>query len=328
MPMNRLGLGLGLQRGGGASAPPVVALSISGTPVLTATEDEAYAGFTATASGGAEPYTYSLVGTWPAGISIDTGSGAVSGTPTESGTFAGLSVRVTDANLDTADLDTFAIEVEAAAVPSIAFASHATSSNNASPTLAGMAIGEAAIDRLVFAFINFNGTSGTPSFGAVTIGGVTATPLLENSPASNDRWGLFVAAVPTGTTADVPVVVTGGTASTDVHVILLRATGISATPHQTNTGSAVATSVAATIDCPAGGIIIGGLENSGASEAMTWTNLAELDDYAAVATNSKQLTVAGNVVVAEQTDLSVTCAVTTPGANRVLRLMLASFAPL
>lgn len=96
------------------TAAVVAALSISGTPVLTATDGEAYDGFTATASGGEAPYTYSLVGTWPAGISINSGSGAVSGTPTESGTFAGLSVRVTDNNSDTADLNTFTLEVEAA----------------------------------------------------------------------------------------------------------------------------------------------------------------------------------------------------------------------
>lgn len=105
-----LGLGIGLQRRGGGAAP--VALSISGTPVLSATEGEAYAGFTATAAGGTGPYVYSLVGTWPAGISINADTGAVSGTPTQDGSFAGLSVRVTDAALATDDLDAFTLEVE------------------------------------------------------------------------------------------------------------------------------------------------------------------------------------------------------------------------
>lgn len=86
-------------------------LAIAGTPVLTATEDSAYTGFTATASGGTPAYTYSLVGSWPAGITINSSSGAVSGTPTLAGTYASLSVRVTDALLATADLSTFTITV-------------------------------------------------------------------------------------------------------------------------------------------------------------------------------------------------------------------------
>jgi hypothetical protein len=92
----------------------VLPLSISGTPVLEATQSTAYAGFTATASNGTAPYTYSLVGTWPAGITINASTGAVSGTPTGSGSFTGLSVRVTDAASDTADLTTFSIAVAAA----------------------------------------------------------------------------------------------------------------------------------------------------------------------------------------------------------------------
>lgn len=87
------------------------ALSISGTPVLTATEDAPYAGFSATASGGTPAYTYSLVGSWPTGISINSSSGAVSGIPTNPGTYASLSVRVTDGIAATADLPTFTIVV-------------------------------------------------------------------------------------------------------------------------------------------------------------------------------------------------------------------------
>lgn len=86
-------------------------LAIAGVPVTSATEDTAYAGFTAAASGGVPPYAYSLVGSWPAGLSINSSSGAVSGTPTVPGTYASLSVRATDALLATADLSTFTITV-------------------------------------------------------------------------------------------------------------------------------------------------------------------------------------------------------------------------
>jgi hypothetical protein len=86
-------------------------LSISGSPVTSATQGSAYGGFIATASGGTAPYTYSLVGTWPTGISVNSSTGAVAGTPTNSGTFTGLSVRVTDNVSATADLATFTLTV-------------------------------------------------------------------------------------------------------------------------------------------------------------------------------------------------------------------------
>jgi hypothetical protein len=87
------------------------ALSISGTPVTSATQNTAYPGFTVSASGGALPYTYSLVGSWPTGISINSSTGAISGTPSVNGTFASLSVRVTDGLSHTADLPTFTLTV-------------------------------------------------------------------------------------------------------------------------------------------------------------------------------------------------------------------------
>ena len=48
-----------------------------------------------TGSGGTAPYTYSIVGTLPAGLTLNTTNGAVTGTPTASGSF---SVQVKDAN--------------------------------------------------------------------------------------------------------------------------------------------------------------------------------------------------------------------------------------
>lgn len=99
-----------LARMGGAIVGP----QISGTPVLTATENSAYDGFTVTTKGGAAPLVYALVGTWPAGISINSASGAVSGTPTEDGTFEDLSVKVTDADSEESQLPSFTLVVAAA----------------------------------------------------------------------------------------------------------------------------------------------------------------------------------------------------------------------
>jgi hypothetical protein len=56
--------------------------------------------------------TFSIVGTLPAGLSLSS-AGVLSGTPTETGTFADLVVQATDGT-DTADSNAFSITVQVA----------------------------------------------------------------------------------------------------------------------------------------------------------------------------------------------------------------------
>jgi hypothetical protein len=49
------------------------------------------------ASGGITPYTWSIVGSLPAGLTLNSGTGIISGTPTATGTF-GVTARVTDSS--------------------------------------------------------------------------------------------------------------------------------------------------------------------------------------------------------------------------------------
>jgi hypothetical protein len=73
------------------------AMSFSGTCATSGTQGAAYSGCSYTGpSGGATPYTYSLSGAWPSGISIASSTGVVSGSPSVSGTFNGLSVTAVD----------------------------------------------------------------------------------------------------------------------------------------------------------------------------------------------------------------------------------------
>ncbi len=99
-------------------APP---LGISGTPVVTASKGTAYAGFTVVGFGGTPAYSYSVAsGTLPPGITLNSSSGAVSGTPTTSGVYAGIVLRATDAVSATADLAPFSIAVAwSAMLPSV-----------------------------------------------------------------------------------------------------------------------------------------------------------------------------------------------------------------
>lgn len=89
-------------------------LSISGTPDTTTNVGSSYS-FTPTVTGGATPYVFSLFsGSLPSGLSLNTSTGVISGTPTTIGTSSGITLRVTDDDLSFEDLDIFDIEVEAA----------------------------------------------------------------------------------------------------------------------------------------------------------------------------------------------------------------------
>jgi hypothetical protein len=91
---------------------PAATLAISGTPVTSATHNVPYAGFTVGATGGWAPYLFNLVaGNWPHGVSLNARTGLVSGTPTQTGTFAGLVVQVTDLYGLTANLASFTLTV-------------------------------------------------------------------------------------------------------------------------------------------------------------------------------------------------------------------------
>ncbi|WP_292237661.1 LamG-like jellyroll fold domain-containing protein [Mesorhizobium sp.] len=88
------------------------ALAIFGTPVTATQEDVPYAGFTVSATGGTAPYIFSVhTGTLPTGITLNSSTGVVSGTPTTIGTSTGIVIRVTDNVGATADLAPFNLQV-------------------------------------------------------------------------------------------------------------------------------------------------------------------------------------------------------------------------
>lgn len=69
-------------------------------------------------SGNATPFTYTLqAGTLPAGLTLNSATGAISGTPTTVGTQAGIIVRATDADGVTASTNAFSINIVAAKSP-------------------------------------------------------------------------------------------------------------------------------------------------------------------------------------------------------------------
>lgn len=90
----------------------LVAINIAGTPVISAVLGTAYGGFTVSAVGGVAPIVFSVhAGSLPGGLSLNTGTGVVSGSPTAEETQSGIVIRATDVNGAFADLTPFAITV-------------------------------------------------------------------------------------------------------------------------------------------------------------------------------------------------------------------------
>jgi hypothetical protein len=94
-----------------ASAVPI---SFSGTiPTLNGTEGSAFSEDLSSYFSGTEtPFAYTVQsGTLPAGLTLNSGTGVISGTPTTAGTSSGIVVRGTDATPDTADSNSFSIVI-------------------------------------------------------------------------------------------------------------------------------------------------------------------------------------------------------------------------
>ena len=110
--------------GVGTDGDPAPYSALSSTPVAfsgsvsnqTGTEGVAFSLDLSTYFSGSEtPFAYSVqAGTLPAGLSLNTSTGVISGTPTTAGVSSGIVIRATDATPDTADSNSFSITINAA----------------------------------------------------------------------------------------------------------------------------------------------------------------------------------------------------------------------
>jgi hypothetical protein len=146
------------------------ALAITPTASATAQVGQTYSQ-TNVASGGTTPYTYSLAsGALPAGTSLDTSTGIVSGTPTTQGPFS-YAIRVTDSTVPTAQTAT------AATSGTIASTTTTTSlSSSVNPSVPGQAV---TFTATVSGGASPSGTvtfsDGGSPIGTASLAGATAT---------------------------------------------------------------------------------------------------------------------------------------------------------
>jgi len=145
----------------------------------------------------------------------------------------------------------------------------------AEQTFAGTAIGTAAANRHVVLVIGTGGGSLSMPIAA-TVGGVSATQIVRADGGDSMRTHIFLAAVPSGTTADV-VITQSGVSNGGVGVFAMY--GASATAHDTLTSTSTSNPVAGTIDIAENGAAIGGIyANRFALPTYVWTGLTEKYD--------------------------------------------------
>ncbi|WP_377706327.1 putative Ig domain-containing protein [Pseudomonas protegens] len=252
----------------GTSSPATVTLTVSAptlaitpTTLPDGTQGTAY-NQTVTATGGTTPYTYAIsAGSLPAGLSLNTSSGVISGTPTVSGTF-NLTVTVTDANSATGSR---AYTLQMNALPPVANAVSATVAANSSAnpitlnitggaassvaiataashgtaTASGTSItytptaGYSGSDSFTYTATNASGTS-SPATVTITVSApsITLTPGSLSNGSVGTAYHQTVTA--TGGTAPYTYAITAG--SLPAGLILNTATGaISGTPMASGT---------------------------------------------------------------------------------------------
>jgi len=98
---------------GGATTPVAFSGSVSNQ---TGTEGVVFSLSLSTYFSGTEtPFAYSVqAGTLPAGLSLNSSTGVISGTPTTAGVSSGIVIRATDTTPNTADTNSFSITINAA----------------------------------------------------------------------------------------------------------------------------------------------------------------------------------------------------------------------
>lgn len=168
-----------------ASGTPV---SFSGTiPTQSATEGTPFSVDLSTYFSGSEtPFTYSVQsGALPTGLTLNSSTGVISGTPTTAGTASGIVIRATDTGAGTADSNGFSITVAAASDGALDATEQATDTFEAT---GGIAPGDNSMDAQEGATDVFY------ALGSADIGGGGEFPVAGSLDATEPGADVFHAA--------------------------------------------------------------------------------------------------------------------------------------
>ncbi|MGL6548531.1 putative Ig domain-containing protein [Aeromonas hydrophila] len=253
----------------GTSSPATVTITVSAptlaitpTTLPDGTQGTAYSQ-TVTATGGSTPYTYAITaGSLPAGLSLNTSSGVISGTPSASGT-GNFTVTATDANSATGS-QAYSLVING--LPPVANAVSATVAANSSAnsitlnitgTATSVAIASAASNGIATAsgtsitYTPTAGFSGPDSFtytatnasgtsSPATVSIIVSTPSITLNPGtlSNGSVGMAYSQTITATGGSAPYTYAITAGSLPAGLSLNTSSGmISGTPSASGTGN-------------------------------------------------------------------------------------------
>jgi hypothetical protein len=189
-------------------------------------------------------------------------------------------------------------------------------------TFSGHALGTAGAKKIVVSTSTQGGGTGNEDVSGITVDGQACTLIRHQQYATGDgtveMW--YTDAV-TAATGDV--VVTWDTArdrnGVGVHALFGAAAGAA----HASFGNHSTTAATGTIDCPAGGVIIGGCHAEDAGATFTWAGISERYDQ--VQEGSHYQGGGADEFVDEQSSLTVTS--TLDSAPGKVNLVVASFGP-
>ena len=158
----------------------------------------------------------------------------------------------------------------ASTIPSITYNGTASDSTDLTTySFAGVAIGTAATNRLVYIAITFTAPTAA-TISSATIGGISAS-IIDITGQGNSTFFIY-ANVPTGTTATVSI--TFSIACNRVVIGSYSLYNLKSKEPITRAyiNGWTSGSISTSVDVPADGIIIAGVNNSTNNNAITWTN--------------------------------------------------------
>lgn len=186
-------------------------------------------------------------------------------------------------------------------------------------TFASQNFGTASADRHIICTVcGRSSDGGARTITSVTIGGTTAAENVDTTSSGN-VCGIYIAAVPTGTSGNVVVVF--NTTMGNADIALYSTTGVGSTT-ATDSGTSTSNPLTYALDVVAGGIAVAIATSDNGAATATWAGLTERFDDATTGGNDKSG--ASDAFATTQTNLTVSC--TWTGSTRPL-YAAASFPP-